>query len=87
MATDDIWFKPKSHGYGMEPANWKGWLVTAIYCAATIALALMTGESAAQWLAFLTGCLAATWGFVLIARLKSNGDLRWRWHSKADDGQ
>ncbi|HEU4381635.1 MAG TPA: hypothetical protein VFR73_23945, partial [Hyphomicrobiaceae bacterium] len=24
----DYWFKPKSHGYGATPANWKGWAAT-----------------------------------------------------------
>ena len=32
--SEDAWFRPKSIGFGWEPASWQGWVVTIVYVAA-----------------------------------------------------
>lgn len=91
----DPWFKPKTYGYGAQPANWKGWLATLVYAVAIIALAyaLAGTRSGQQPDAFTTVfwlCLvgAVTLGFVLFAKAKTGGEWRWRWGKppSANDG-
>ena len=36
MKTKSIWFKKKTYGWGWTPANWKGWVVTALYALAVL---------------------------------------------------
>jgi hypothetical protein len=84
----DYWFKPKTHGYGASPANWKGWAATAGFVAATVIVTLVllvwpvaTRNGSAWWHAVLWLVLlgAMTAGFIRLARHRTDGDWRWRW--------
>lgn len=67
------WFKPKRVGFGASPANWQGWLVTALF-----------GLLFAWIVIRLHGGLR--WGFALLLVLcyaalvyfKSSDAWRWR---------
>jgi hypothetical protein len=84
----DYWFKPKSHGYGASPANWKGWAASLglIVVDMVIVFALLVGPllSGTQpgigrivLLAILM--IATTAVFVWICKVKTDGEWRWRW--------
>jgi len=80
------WFKPKTHGYGAAPANWKGWAAVLGFVAFEIALALwlmvlpaaypeLGAPKVAMW---LVAMVATTVAFVWICRTKTAGDWQWR---------
>ncbi len=79
------WFKPKTHGYGATPSNWKGWVATLLFALAIgmfVAL-LMTSsggnppiETLLLWCA---GVCILSIAFVALARAKTDGQWRWRW--------
>jgi len=82
------WFKPKSHGYGASPAGWKGWAATIAFLVLDLALTwvlifaplLDTGTvSVARIVIWVAATVALTIGFVLVARVKTDGEWRWRW--------
>ncbi len=88
--TSDPWFVPKAYGYGASPANWKGWLATAVFCAITAVLGLMligwTGSSRQpetwQWVLFLGLEALLLFGFIRLTKAKTAGEWRWRWGNK-----
>ncbi|MEZ5924930.1 MAG: hypothetical protein R3D57_11175 [Hyphomicrobiaceae bacterium] len=82
------WFRPKTYGYGVSPANWKGWAATLAFvvvetllCLPLIILPVLEGTGPAAWhvITYLALTLALTAGFVSLARRKTDGDGRWRW--------
>ena len=82
------WFKPKIHGYGATPANWKGWAATAAFFAAMIVAtyALVAsqqnpGTPPRDWViaVWALAMCALTGGFVWFARAKTDGQWGWRW--------
>ena len=86
--SDRHWFTPKTHGYGATPANWKGWAATFGFMAVTLGLALVpqvrpdllaTSDWPLRLALWLAAIAAAIFGFVQLARAKTNGDWRWRW--------
>ena len=68
------WFRPKYYGYGATPANWKGWLATAVFIAMIAAIA--SGPLDALRVGAFAALLAL---FVWIAWKKTDGAWRWRW--------
>ena len=84
----DAWFKPKTHGYGASPANWKGWAAMAAYVGGTAAMTVplmvvpsLDHDGPALWQLALWVVLfcVATSTFVRLARGKTAGEWRWRW--------
>ncbi len=82
------WFKPKSHGYGASPANWKGWAATFAFLLVELVLVwilllrpiLETGEPTLGQFVFWAFCSGAlTVGFVWLTKAKTDGEWRWRW--------
>ena len=82
------WFKPKTHGYGAAPANWKGWAATLAFLAAEFLLVwvlllrpILAGGAPSLEQALLWGLCsgALTVGFVWLAKAKTEGAWRWRW--------
>jgi uncharacterized membrane protein HdeD (DUF308 family) len=76
------WFKPKRYGYGATPATWQGWVVTlatALLIAGINVGLVLTARN--YWtLAALLGVDLLTVGFlVILTRLKTEGEWRWRW--------
>ena len=76
----EIWFKAKQYGYGWYPANWKGWLVIAVYLVALgsfIAYCFSFGESFNVWL-YLAGVAVLTGTLIYVCRKKGE-PAHWRW--------
>jgi hypothetical protein len=84
----DYWFKPKSHGYGASPANWKGWAATVGTLAIILGSGLLvfgfepdpasrpSGWQIGGWLLFNVIVMAA---FLQLCRAKTDGQWGWRW--------
>ena len=77
------WFKPKTHGYGATPTNWKGWAAIAGYVLVVVVLSVAMLERGqigqmqiATWMALV---LVITGAFVALAKVKTEGAWRWRW--------
>ena len=79
------WFKPKRYGYGVRPANPKGWMVVIgfmVIVAAFLAALLMRDSLSVQLIATLAAAfIAAEVAFIWIAWKKTDGAWRWRWGS------
>ena len=82
------WFKPKSHGYGAAPSNWKGWAAILAFVAIEIVLALIfivrpvmaeTGPSFVRFLAWCAISGAVTVVFIKFTMARTDGVWRWRW--------
>lgn len=87
----DYWFKPKSHGYGAAPANWKGWVATAAFVAAVYAILwpwvlAPTFSDELPTTGGIVGSIAlvviATAGFIWLTKIKTDGEWKWRWGEK-----
>ncbi|MDG4894820.1 MULTISPECIES: hypothetical protein [unclassified Mesorhizobium] len=76
----DKWFRPKRHGYGATPDNWKGWafVVALILIAAALSVGLIN-LGAPAWLIILV-VIALTGATIPLIKAKTDGDWRWRWH-------
>ena len=87
----DYWFKPKSHGYGATPSNWKGWAATGVF---TLLVAVLTwvmlvapalggnAPSAGDFAIWFAVDFALIVGFVWLTKVKTEGEWRWRWGGK-----
>lgn len=87
----DYWFKPKTHGYGATPSNWKGWAVTLIAIALIVAATKLvivdpqaagvppSFEAFSIWAAAIAAITAV---LVWISRAKTDGEWKWRWGQK-----
>ena len=82
------WFKPKQHGYGAAPANWKGWAATLavlslIAGSGYLLVASQQGSGSAPrgWLiaAWAVGVAGLAAAFARLARAKTDGQWGWRW--------
>lgn len=65
------WFRRRRYGWGLQPASWQGWAVTAAYVAAVFVLAVTL--STPQPYLFWTLFGLATAAFLLVAFLKRGG--------------
>jgi hypothetical protein len=77
------WFRPKRYGFGATPVTWEGWLLTLGYAALAIGVAIgiarlvpVDRAGAGMLLGGLGIAGGLFWG---LARVKTNGDWRWRW--------
>lgn len=89
----DYWFLPKTHGYGAQPANWKGWAATFGYVAVTLVVTWVlmiwpaserVGPQGWHIVSWLTLTSALTAGFMWLSRAKTKGEWRWRWGEKVE---
>ncbi len=82
------WFKRKIYGWGWYPATWQGWLTTAIYIAAIIALAsvqLNTESSVQEFVInFYIPAFIISIAFIALA-YKTGQTPRWQWGKGFDD--
>lgn len=85
------WFRPKTHGYGAYPANWKGWGIIAVYILVEFSviwgLVLRPAWSGAEpsskaIYATVALCTLLTLGFVWLTKVKTDGAWRWRWGNR-----
>ena len=88
MKDEDYWFKPKTHGYGASPVNWKGWAATLGFGVVIIALSLVfvvwpvltaSGPRLEHILAWLVLEAVALIYFMRLCRRKTDGEWQWRW--------
>jgi hypothetical protein len=75
------WFKPREYGYGATPVTWEGWAVTVVtmfivVLASMLAPVLGQGRSGG-FTALLVDVLAIA-AFIMISRMKTDGEWRWR---------
>lgn len=82
------WFKPKSHGYGANPATWQGYAVTLAFLAAILAVSLVLIAWPSQAGAGLSVWRLGVWGlamfglcaaFLRLCKARTDGEWRWRW--------
>jgi hypothetical protein len=83
----EYWFKPKRFGYGATPIHWKGWASSFVAMFAVLAvmrfmiLPVPGGVHHARsevlfgWIVLV----ALIVGFSWFARIKTEGEWRWRW--------
>jgi len=87
----NYWYKPKTHGYGAAPTNWKGWAFIAVFAlyvfavsAIFVVIPLMQMPALlllpyALWVLFI---VLGTLIFIKITAAKTDGNWRWRWGSE-----
>ena len=78
------WFKPKRYGYGVTPTSWEGWAVTlgvvALVVVSVITMNVLVGRSDfAAWMIWAAAVAAVTFGFVRVAKGRTEGEWHWRW--------
>ena len=72
------WFQVKRYGFGAGlPCSWEGWLTTAAFLGAIIAVGVLTGQEHSGLR--LAATLIAAAVFCVVARLKSDAPWKWRW--------
>lgn len=81
----EAWFKPKSFGYGASPANWKGWVATCGFVVLSAGAGFVVlpmnppaSPSLSQWGVWVVAQVVLAIGFILLARVKTDGAWRWR---------
>ncbi len=78
------WFRPKRYGYGATPTTWEGWAVTfgvaAVVAISVITMNVVVGRSDfTAWIIWAICIAAVTFGFVRVAKGRTDGEWRWRW--------
>lgn len=82
---ETYWFKPRRYGYGARPVTWQGWAASLAYLLAMVLLLWFFPAPNAQTATFTDialwlGTVAlVTLSFVGFARVKTDGEWRWRW--------
>ena len=85
---NNYWFKPRNRGYGATPVTWEGWAVTVLtmfVVVMTSMLAPVLGQGRAGGFKALVIDVLAIAAFVLISRIKTDGDWRWRGGARRTD--
>ncbi len=92
--TNDFWYKPKTHGYGAYPTNWKGWAFIGAFIVAiqVVMWPLVVGPALNKQppptvggVALSLAIVAAiTWMFIRTVRTKTDGEWRWRWGERKE---
>lgn len=83
--TKDLWFKKKKYGLGWTPANWKGWVVTALFMAVVIASVINVGDSSSVKEVIFAVIRVSAWSAIfLFIAYKKGEKLEWRWGSKKE---
>ncbi|MCB2135549.1 MAG: hypothetical protein KDE08_06330 [Rhodobacteraceae bacterium] len=81
-------FKPKTHGYGAAPTDWRGWAAIAAFGVAEMAVLglglgvpLLRGmvPTVGLFLFWMAVSVVMTLGFLWWVRRNTEGDWRWRW--------
>jgi len=84
----ELWFKPRSHGYGATPTHWKGWAASLGFMVAMIVgsyVLLSSGgaePSTGQVLLWAALVGIALSMFIKFCKARTDGEWRWRWGDK-----
>lgn len=82
------WYKPKTHGYGAAPANWKGWAFIALFALYVFAVSAIFVVIPLMQMLELPLIRYIFWAFLVvlgglifvkITAAKTDGAWRWRW--------
>lgn len=82
--TNGIWFKQKTYGYGLTPANASGWVATGIFLIVILLWVWVCGfwgddVSGKNVASLLTGLVVIVVVFLQIATKRASGKMKWRW--------
>ena len=85
------WFRPKRYGYGATPVTWEGWVLTAgiaaVVALSVVAMNLLVDRSnVGSWFAWAAFTVIAVLWMVRISRQRTDGEWRWRWGQRPDQG-
>lgn len=84
LPTKNYWFPAKRFGWGWgPPRTWQGWVATAVYVAATVAICVRAPPTSDPGRFVLLVSLASA-AFVLVCWLTGEPP-RWRWGDR-DNG-
>jgi hypothetical protein len=75
------WFKPREYGYGATPVTWEGWALTVVTMFVVVLasmLAPVLGEGRSGGFTALVIDVLAITAFIMISRMKTDGEWRWR---------
>ena len=86
-----IWFRPKKHGYGVTPANWKGWVAILGYVFGLVfgTVVLLSPDfaggppSTARILLWAALVGFGTAAFVRLSKERTDGEWKWRWGERS----
>ena len=80
--ANDFWFPAKRYGWGWgPPTKWQGWLVLTMYLGSVLAAGVVF-HPRRNPAAFLVSVALATALLMLVAVLKGEKPLKWRWDKK-----
>lgn len=82
--TKKLWFKAKTYGWGWTPCSWEGWLVTGVYVALIVLLALTLDEASPVlevMFMFVLPVVLLTITLIRIAYARGEKPT-WRWGNK-----
>jgi hypothetical protein len=82
IAPKRPWFVAKRYGWGWTPATKEGWIATAAFLAADIAIVFGTADFVHGWRDYLVYTLLPLLGIITIFILvcyKTGEKPRWRW--------
>jgi hypothetical protein len=80
-SMNTYWFKPREYGYGATPVTWEGWAVTVVTMFIVVLasmLAPVLGQGRSGGFTALVVDVLAIAAFIMISRMKTDGEWRWR---------
>ena len=81
-SKNELWFEPKTYGYGWTPITWQGWALVLGYILVLVLLFLDTykkSQSIGDILYyFITPFLVGT-GLLIFICYKKGGPAKWQW--------
>jgi hypothetical protein len=78
----DFWFPAKNYGWGWgAPVKWQGWFVLAVWLGFVLAAGVYFRPRLHR-VAFFTSVAVATALLVVVAAVKGEKPLAWRWGKK-----
>ena len=79
MSDGPEWFVPKRYGLGATPVTWQGWVLTIVFVAIMMAVAVGFRGKPLVIGAILVPVIAT---FIIIMAKTTRGEWRWRWGDK-----
>lgn len=81
----ELWFKPKTYGYGWTPITWQGWALVLGYVLVMVLIFLDINQNQINTnktvINFITPFVVGT-GFLIFICYKKGGPAKWQWGKK-----